>query len=86
MPVTPRAVAHLQAAGHDAAHASSIGLSTVSDSELIDVASREGRVIITADLDFPRLIALARADGPGTILRGACGNARPYRDERLSSR
>ncbi len=68
MPITPKAVAHLQAAGHDAVHASSIGLSGVSDSDVIEVARRDQRVIITADLDYPRLLALARAEGPGIIL------------------
>lgn len=68
MPVTPRTVAHLQSAGHDAVHASAVGLSEVSDSQIIEVARREGRIIITADLDYPRLIALAQADGPGLIL------------------
>jgi len=34
----------------------------------LDVARSEGRVIITADLDFPRLLALSEAGGPGLIL------------------
>src|SRR5437763_1375172 len=39
-----------------------------SDNELLTVARREERVIITADLDYPRLIALQQADRPGVIL------------------
>lgn len=35
---------------------------------MLDVARREERVIITADLDYPRLIALHQADRPGVIL------------------
>ena len=68
MPVTPDAGPHLRAAGHDAIHAVDLGLARSSDDELLTVARREERVIITADLDYPRLIALEQADRPGVIL------------------
>jgi len=68
MPVTPDAGPHLRAAGHDAIHAVDLGLARSSDNELLTVARREERVIITADLDYPRLIALEQADRPGVIL------------------
>ena len=68
MPVTPDAAPHLRAAGHDAIHAVDLGLARSSDNELLTVARREERVIITADLDYPRLIALEQADRPGVIL------------------
>lgn len=29
---------------------------------------KEKRVVVTADLDYPRLLALTRAEGPGLIL------------------
>ena len=68
MPVTPEAVLHLGRAGHDAVHAASIGLASASDAEILEAARRQGRVVVTADLDYPRLLALERADGPGVIL------------------
>ena len=68
MPVTPQAVAHLRAIGHDAVHAHEMGLARASDAQLLDVARREERVIITADLDYPRLLALHQASRPGIIL------------------
>src|SRR2546426_2690619 len=68
MPVTPDAAPHLRAAGHDAIHAADLGLARASDNELLAVARREGRLVITADLDYPRLIALQHADRPGVIL------------------
>src|SRR5438874_13275557 len=68
MPVTPDAAPHLRAAGHDAVHAADLGLARSSDNELLTVARREERVIITADLDYPRLIALQQTDRPGVIL------------------
>ena len=70
MPVTPDAGPHLRAAGHDAIHAVDLGLARSSDDELLTVARREERVIITADLDYPRLIALQQADRPGILFRG----------------
>jgi predicted nuclease of predicted toxin-antitoxin system len=68
MPVTPQAVSHLQAAGHDAAHASAVGLATADDTQVLEVARAEGRIVVTADLDYPRLLALLKADTPGVIL------------------
>ena len=58
MPVTPDTVSHLQAAGHDAIHASSVGLAQATDPEIIEIARRDGRVVVTADLDYPRLVLL----------------------------
>jgi predicted nuclease of predicted toxin-antitoxin system len=68
MPVTPRAVEHLVAAGHDAVHAATLGLSGASDAEILRMARREERIVVTADLDYPRLLALEHAEGPGIIL------------------
>lgn len=68
MPVTPEAVPHLRAAGHDAVHASAIGLARAADHEILEVARRESRVVVTADLDYPRLVILNDASGPGVIL------------------
>jgi predicted nuclease of predicted toxin-antitoxin system len=34
----------------------------------MELAKQEQRVIITADLDYPRLLALARSSDPGVIL------------------
>lgn len=53
---------------HQGIHAHQIGKDRAPDTELLDIARREGRIIITADLDFPRLLALSLADGPGIIL------------------
>jgi len=68
MPVTPDAVEHLRRLGHEATHAAAVGLSTVSDNEILAVARREARVVVTADLDYPRLLAIESADGPAVIL------------------
>jgi predicted nuclease of predicted toxin-antitoxin system len=38
------------------------------DVEILEFADREQRTILTADLDYPRLLALAQSGGPGVIL------------------
>ena len=68
MPVTPDAVPHLRAAGHDAIHAVDLGLARSPDRQVLDVARREERIVLPADLDYPRLLALHQADGPGVVL------------------
>jgi predicted nuclease of predicted toxin-antitoxin system len=68
MPVTPRAAEHLVAAGHDAVHASRRELARATDKEILEVARQEERVVVTADLDYPRLPALHKASRPGVIL------------------
>jgi predicted nuclease of predicted toxin-antitoxin system len=68
MPVTPDAVPHLQRLGHDAVHVSAIGLATVPDITILAAARETGSVVVTADLDYPRLLALLHATSPGVIL------------------
>ena len=68
MPLSPDVAAWLVAQGHDAVHATWLGLNQAPDSEILRSATVEGRVLITADLDFPRLLATMQATGPGLIL------------------
>ena len=68
MPLSPALASWLNGEGHDAVHAASLGLHRATDGEIITRAIEESRTIITADLDYPRLLALARAEGPSLIL------------------
>ena len=68
MPLSPSLARWLESRGHDAVHASARGLQRAPDSDIIALAKREGRTIVTADLDYPRLLALARASEPSLIL------------------
>ena len=68
MPLSPALAAWLTMQGHDAVHAAEIGLDRSPDTDIMAHAVREGRTIITADLDYPRLLALARAVEPSLIL------------------
>jgi len=68
MPVSSFLVKVLQAHGHEGVHAHELGMDRAPDTDLLEIARRDGRIIITADLDFPRLLALSLAEGPGIIL------------------
>jgi predicted nuclease of predicted toxin-antitoxin system len=58
----------LRGLGHDAVHASQIGLATAPDTLVLERARSEDRVVVTADLDYPRLLAIHGSDSPGVIL------------------
>ena len=68
MPVSPALAEWLRSKGHDAVHATERGLHREPDRGLLRLARDEDRVVVTADLDFPRLLALSHATGPGVVL------------------
>jgi predicted nuclease of predicted toxin-antitoxin system len=68
MPLPPAIAAWLVDQGHNAVHATELGLHRAPDSEIVARAKHEARTIITADLDYPRLLAVARASEPSLIL------------------
>jgi predicted nuclease of predicted toxin-antitoxin system len=68
MPLSPALASWLAEQGHDAVHASNVGLALAPDEAILARARSEHRLVITADLDFSRLIALAEAEEPGLIL------------------
>ncbi len=49
-------------------HVADLGMSRSADSEIMAFAVTEHRTVVTADLDYPRLLALAGATGPSLIL------------------
>jgi len=53
MPLSPGLAAWLRDRGHDAVHALELGLEHAADVDIMARAEREGRTIITADLDYP---------------------------------
>ena len=49
-------IAALVAGGHDVQRASEIGLARADDSMILEAAAAGGRVLVTRDLDFGRLV------------------------------
>ncbi|MGW8257053.1 MAG: DUF5615 family PIN-like protein [Thermoguttaceae bacterium] len=68
MPLSPALGVWLVQQGHDAVHVSDLGLAKALDVEILEFAGREDRTILTADLDYPRLLALSQSEGPGLVL------------------
>jgi predicted nuclease of predicted toxin-antitoxin system len=68
MALSPDLAGWLRSLGHDAVHAAGLQLDRASDPQILSKALDEARVVITADLDFPRLLAIVGAEGPGLIL------------------
>jgi predicted nuclease of predicted toxin-antitoxin system len=53
--------------GIDTIHVGEIGLSEAEDTEIIQMAREEGRVVVTLDADFHTLLALDEATFPSVI-------------------
>lgn len=68
MPLSPGLAEWLRREGHDAVHSFELGLARAPDGVILERAGREQRAVVTADLDYPRLLALSQAEGPGLIL------------------
>ena len=68
MPLSPALAHWLEERGHEAVHAQQLGLDRAQDEIILERARSENRVIVTADLDYPRLLALTHSSGPGLVL------------------
>src|SRR5205085_10653878 len=68
MPLSPALAAWLVERGHDAVHAADLGLQRETDTAIMARAKQETRTVITLDLDYPRLLTLARSTEPSLIL------------------
>lgn len=68
MPLSPALARWLMKQNHDALQASDLALSRATDAEIMARAKEDARTIVTADLDYPRLLALAQSCEPSLIL------------------
>jgi len=50
--LSPQLAVRLRDAGHDAVHASDLGLLTASDGAILDRGLTDGRVVVSADSDL----------------------------------
>lgn len=68
MGISPRVVDALRKQEHDAVHLWERGLGALPDSGVPAKAREEGRVLLTADLDFGHLMAASRHLLPSVVL------------------
>lgn len=68
MGVSITTVEALRSADHDAVHLREQGLIRLPDPEIVAKAAREGRVVLTFDLDFGDILAAARTGAPSVII------------------
>ena len=68
MPLSQDLAAWLRDRGHDAVHAVELNLAAAADVVILARAKQENRTIVTADLDYPRLLALAQERESSLIL------------------
>lgn len=68
MGISPRTVAFLREAGHDAVHLMELGLDTLGDPRILQLARDENRILLTHDLDFSDLVAASHGDVPSVVV------------------
>ncbi|MBI5705876.1 MAG: DUF5615 family PIN-like protein [Armatimonadetes bacterium] len=57
----------LKELGIEASHVRALGLQASADSEVVQAALESGSVLVTADSDFPEMLALSGATGPSVL-------------------
>ncbi|NES22693.1 MAG: hypothetical protein F6K41_28185 [Symploca sp. SIO3E6] len=67
MNISPQTVTFLQQQGWDTVRVAEVLPATTPDSEIMEFARREERVIVTQDLDFSTLLALGGYNQPSLI-------------------
>jgi predicted nuclease of predicted toxin-antitoxin system len=81
--LSPEVGRRLKEAGHDAIHVADIGLLTATDPEILRSASKEGRILLTADSDFGALLALGSLASPSVLLLRSADHLRPNEQAEL---
>jgi predicted nuclease of predicted toxin-antitoxin system len=77
--LSPSVAAGLNQAGHDAVHVRDACMAAAPDREVLGLALREKRVVVSADTDFGALLASCRAGGPSLVLFRGDVTRRPDR-------
>ena len=85
MGVAARVVEWLRTQGHDASHLRDEGLQRLPNGEISDKALAERRIILTFDLDFGEIAALAKGRKISIVLFRLHNTRTPHVIERLSA-
>jgi len=83
MGVAMRIVQWLREEGHDVLHLREEGLHRMSNGEIFERAFKEGRIILTFDLDFGEVIALSGGKKVSVVLFRLHNTRTPHVMERL---
>jgi predicted nuclease of predicted toxin-antitoxin system len=68
MGISGHTVAWLRERGHDAVHLRDRDMQRATDTQAMALAAREGRIILTMDLDFGYLLSVSQQHLPSVIL------------------
>jgi len=79
-----RVASWLNSQGHDATHLREEGLQRLPNGEIFNKAIAESRVVVTFDLDFGEIVALAKGRKAGVILFGLRNTRTFFVIQRLS--
>jgi len=83
MNLPPAIADRLRAEGHNAVHALDVGAANLPDWEIFEQAARDGRVVITFDLDFGEIAGRFEQPRSGIILFRLRRAGRSYLWDRL---